>query len=175
MTASLQPPRDGEPDLLPCPFCGEPAITDNVGENGKALMIECMAEHCGVHPHVSCYDRRAAREWWNTRLGLSHARPEPQARNEGKSSVPNVCGFTIDQFSYTAELMRNGHRSAAMSNNFNIILAALDYVTANLQRPEPKVEDADAKWCSSMNIAERIRALASNSPAPVTPEAPKEG
>lgn len=69
--------------LLSCPFCGKAPVVDNVGENGRALMIECQTEHCGVQPHISCYDRRAARERWNTRpqpapvmtsSGLKHQR-----------------------------------------------------------------------------------------------------
>jgi len=49
-----------------CPFCCKPPEKFNVGENGKALMIECVTEGC-VNPSVSYYDREFAVKLWNWR------------------------------------------------------------------------------------------------------------
>lgn len=54
--------------LKPCPFCGWEPVTEEVGENGAAEMVECFNNKCPVGPHVSCCGKNEARKKWNTRV-----------------------------------------------------------------------------------------------------------
>lgn len=56
--------------LKPCPFCGNKNLAQFPvkGVDGSSgLMIECLSERCGVHPHISYIPPDAAVRWWNTR------------------------------------------------------------------------------------------------------------
>ncbi len=59
--------------ILPCPFCGKPPETQQGGEGGRGLMIDCITPNC-VNPHVSYYDHASAIAVWNRRPGEAKLR-----------------------------------------------------------------------------------------------------
>ena len=54
--------------VTPCPFCGIKPEVMTSGEEGRGLMIHCIAENC-PNPSVSYYDHETALAVWNQRNG----------------------------------------------------------------------------------------------------------
>lgn len=55
-----------EASILPRPFCGKQPATQESGESGRGLMIDCITEGC-VNPHTSYHNHEYAIRVWNTR------------------------------------------------------------------------------------------------------------
>lgn len=61
-----------ETKLLPCPFCGSPAVMErNIGGDGNVLVhVGCSAYHsghCGVSPRIDYAEEWEAVKHWNRR------------------------------------------------------------------------------------------------------------
>jgi hypothetical protein len=64
-------------DLLPCPFCGQPAVLTNVRMSNHTFRVSCVNESC-LRPRTDGYDtQEAVTALWNQRVAADGPKEQP--------------------------------------------------------------------------------------------------
>jgi hypothetical protein len=80
-------------ELLPCPFCGSPAVYSDKGWGEGKHIIHCSKKTFGcilcprMHERIVDISKEMMFKIWNTRNGPSYNRPSPEARGVRESAA----------------------------------------------------------------------------------------